>query len=59
MSRKFEKELDKITKAFAKESKKEELKQSILILFEKFNAGLLKDEVIDRSHISDRQTEMF
>lgn len=59
MTRTFEKELDKITKAFAKESKQKDLKKSIKILFEKYESGELKDEVIDRSHISEHQTEMF
>lgn len=59
MTNQFEKELEKIVSHFADDKQKANLKESIINLFEKYDSGELNDEVVDNSHISERQTDIF
>ena len=59
MTKTFEDEVDKIVELFAKDQNQKDIKKAIINLFNKYDSGQLKDKVIDKSHISDRQIEMF
>lgn len=59
MSQTLEKEIRNICELYAKDGRSEQLKEVIIQLLDKKEKGLLKDEKIDRSHISIRQTEIF
>lgn len=59
MTKTFEKEVNKIVELHADDYSRSSLKQAIFNLFEKLESGDLKDEVIDVSHISEHQTDIF
>lgn len=59
MTHKFEAELNKIVKAYASENHHEDLKQSIVRLFDLYEDRKLEDEIVDKSHISEHQTDIF
>jgi len=59
MTKKFEKELNKIVRLYGKARHKDSLKTSILNLLKLYESGDLDDESIDKSHISEHQTDIF